>query len=236
MIRKIYVITIKSIKFVLIKTKILNYVDKKIHNSFFLYIRSIFSIWDVEDMIKLDLPWWNISAINYVNNFLKKHNGNATVFEYGSGASTVWLSKRSKLVSFVEHDMVFYNYIKNIFKKINNIEGKLILPEINNNYTQNYCSNKKDYKSFHFKKYVKSIADFNGPFDLIVIDGRARGDCLLEAKKHLSKNGIIVFDNSLRKRYRKYIISSNLVEKKFYGLTACLPYPDQTSILSLKNS
>jgi len=47
----------------------------------------------------------------------------------------------------------------------------------------------------------------------------------------LAEDGVIVFDNSARRRYREAIEGCGLVEKKFRGLVPTLPYPDQTSVL-----
>jgi hypothetical protein len=65
-----------------------------------------------------------------------------------------------------------------------------------------------------------------------VVDGRARGACLEAALAHLAADGIVVFDNSARKRYRRAIENSRLAYREFRGLTACLPYPDSTTLLS----
>jgi hypothetical protein len=48
----------------------------------------------------------------------------------------------------------------------------------------------------------------------------------------LADGGIIVFDNTLRTRYRRAIERSAVKERRFMGLTPTLPYPDQTSILT----
>ncbi len=43
--------------------------------------------------------------------------------------------------------------------------------------------------------------------------------------------GVIVYDNTLRVRYRRAIAATAVAEQRFRGLTAALPYPDQTSML-----
>ena len=43
--------------------------------------------------------------------------------------------------------------------------------------------------------------------------------------------GSIVFDNTLRRRYRTAIAVAPVIEQAYRGLTPTLPYPDQTSVL-----
>ena len=43
--------------------------------------------------------------------------------------------------------------------------------------------------------------------------------------------GCILFDDSGRRRYRAAIGDCGLVEKHYFGLSYCVPYPDHSSIL-----
>ncbi len=42
-------------------------------------------------------------------------------------------------------------------------------------------------------------------YDCIIIDGRARNDCLLKAQKILSEKGVIILHDANRKRYEKHL-------------------------------
>src|SRR3546814_15813933 len=53
---------------------------------------SLFAIHDIERMIALGLPWWNVAATREVAEFLRARP-NARVFEYGPGASTILLAR-----------------------------------------------------------------------------------------------------------------------------------------------
>ena len=79
---------------------------------------------------------------------------------------------------------------------------------------------------------MRHIDIVGGTFSLIVVDGRARQACLSAALPHLADGGIIVFDNTMRRRYRRAIAAAPVSERAFRGLTPTLPYPDQTSILT----
>ena len=54
-----------------------------------LWLRSLLSIYDLEDLLRHDVPWWTFDASDRVAGFLAERPG-ARVFEWGSGASTVW--------------------------------------------------------------------------------------------------------------------------------------------------
>jgi len=91
-------------------------------------------------------------------------------------------------------------------------------------------SRKRGFEGLDFGDYVDEI-HHHGLFDLIVIDGRARAECLLAAKSHLKKDGRILFDNSNRKRYR-HQIEREMIEAVIKGVTPASPLPTQSSILS----
>ena len=43
---------------------------------------------------KLDVPWWTYGAIDEVERWLAGRDGDVRAFEWGSGASTIWLARR----------------------------------------------------------------------------------------------------------------------------------------------
>ncbi len=92
-------------------------------------------------------------------------------------------------------------------------------------------SAKEGYAGLDFTAYVSTIDAVDGDFDLIVIDGRAREACLDRAVHRLAPGGLVVFDNSRRRRYRRAIERSGLQEQVLTGLTPTLPYSEQTSLL-----
>lgn len=204
---------------------------EKSDNRILVWLRSLFSIYDSTDLIHLDLPWWTFDAIEAVQLYISKHNSDVRVFEYGSGASTVWLAKRCTDVATVEHDLGFAQSMRPIFAEHRNITMAMITPEKLRNDT-NALSQRKGYKSLGFDNYVNAINEVPGTFDIIVVDGRARTACLKKARERLSERGIIVFDNSNRQEYREAILNSGLNEQILRGLAPALPYFSQTSILS----
>src|SRR4029079_15308117 len=63
---------------------------------------SLLAIHDIKRMIALELPWWNVATTREVAEHLASHR-NARGFEYGAGASSIWLAKRAGTVISVEH-------------------------------------------------------------------------------------------------------------------------------------
>ncbi len=92
-------------------------------------------------------------------------------------------------------------------------------------------SHKPSHTGHGLRRLRRTIDEVGGEFDLIVIDGRAREACLTAAIPHLADGGLIVYDNTHRKRYKRAIAASGLVESVYTGLTPTLPYPDRTSLL-----
>ena len=192
------------------------------------WLRSLFAIYDIEDMAELDLPWWTYAAIEEADKFLKSRSS-PRVFEYGSGASTIWLARRAASVTSIEHDRPWHGVVSKRLAAHKNAAVKLI--EADAEPVPGYLSEKPGWQGRSFRQYASAIDNESGHFDLVVVDGRARGACLAHAIKKLAPDGMILFDNSQRARYRTAIAASGLKAQMYRGLTACLPYPDETTLL-----
>ncbi|MDT0260353.1 class I SAM-dependent methyltransferase [Jatrophihabitans lederbergiae] len=194
------------------------------------WLYSLTRAYDSVAIAKLDVPWWTYRAIDVVDAWLAAHPKPIRVFEYGSGASTLWLARRAEEVHSVEHHREFGEHIAASFAAHPNIDFRIVEPVRSTNPA--IGSRKEGNAGLDFAGYVASIDDVPGQFSLIVIDGRAREACLRKARGRLEEGGIIVFDNTRRRRYREAIAASGLPERRLGGLTPTLPYPDQTSILT----
>ncbi|MEJ7650309.1 MAG: hypothetical protein WKF57_14940 [Nakamurella sp.] len=183
---------------------------------------------------ELDVPWWTYKAIDEVDAWLQARPRPIRVFEYGSGASTFWVSKRADEVFSVEHHEGFAAMMRPELAKLGNVTffevpaPKAEEPRIG--------SAKPGSTDLDFYDYVHAIDHVEGTFDIVIIDGRAREECLTVARERVAPDGIIVFDNSHRARYKRAIAESGLPEKVFGGLTPTLPYPDRTSVLTVRGA
>lgn len=195
-----------------------------------LWLRSLFAVYDIDRMIALDVPWWTLDAIGKVDEFLKQRPG-ARVFEYGSGASTVWLARRSGEVISVEHDASWTAMVAERTAPYSHVTVHYVPPEPAR-ADRRYSSGRKGYADKSFERYVSQIDTAGGPFDLIIVDGRCRVACLERAQQHLKPDGIILFDNARRPRYQAMLDSAPLYRVRTRGLTPCLPYGDATDLFS----
>ena len=177
------------------------------------WFASLFAIYETDRMIGLDLPWWNVAATREIADFLKARPA-ARVFEYGSGASTVWLARRAGEVVTVEHDEA---WLRRFERQTGGHPNVTLLHRAIGEGPQ---------------AYVGAIEEVGGQFDLIVVDGRHRAACLAQAIPHLARGGIVLFDDSGRPRYRAAIEHCGLVERHHHGRSYCVPYRDHTSLLT----
>lgn len=193
----------------------LTILDKKAKtNATFHYIRSLFAVYQLKDMIQLDIPWWTYPAINALEEYIKGLENPPVVFEYGSGASTLWLAKRSRQVFSIEHDLKWYQQLKNEILNCNNIE-LLFQPPNGHDFTN----------------YITAITACQQEFDIIVIDGRCRNACLNECLAYLKPQGLIVFDNSDRERYQTALSHPQLILERFSGRVPGSPFRGETALL-----
>jgi len=161
-------------------------------------------------MMALDVPWWNVRATRQAEIHLKARSS-ARVFEYGAGASTAWLAQRARHVISVEHNPEWLGVLQPMLGGFGNVELW--------------------HRALESEAYPGAIAEAGGSFDMIVIDGRRRVECLGRALPHLAPDGIVLFDDSGRERYREGINGSGLHERHYFGRSYCVPFPDRTSIL-----
>ena len=157
--------------------------------------------------INIGIFFGSIKANKLIKSQIKKSN---FIFEFGSGASTLYYYYLKKNFISIELDNEFIKTLskkKNFLKKIKHINigitGEFSYPII--------C------KISQVKKYIQSIDEyFNRPnkIDLILIDGRFRVACCLNLLKHSEKieknvTKIILDDYLNRKHY-------NIIKKYFY--------------------
>lgn len=191
------------------------------------WLRSLFAIYDIDDLVHLDAAWWTFQATDHVDAFLKSRP-NARVFEWGSGASTIWLAKRAAQVVSIEHDHEWAKQVRSRVCDLDHVELNVVAPTESGLIS----SAKRGFEGQYFDDYVAKIDDADGMFDLIVIDGRARNACLDRAVSRLSEGGMILLDDFKRTRYQTAAQSRGMHILNLDGLAACLPLPDSTAILT----
>lgn len=116
------------------------------------------------------------------------------VYEFGTGYSTIWWQNKKADYYGVEDNKEWYDRIK-----------------------KSGFKNKVKYEP-DLKKYIKTIYDYDFKFDVIVIDGQVRFDCIKPALEKIKDNGMIIFDNSdWHKSCKEELDKTDLIPIHFHG-------------------
>ena len=161
-----------------------------------------------ETTLSLGLPWMTYDAIDFLEQITSVEK---TVFEWGSGGSTLFFSSRCNQVISVEHDREWSSILKKELDKLgyNNVFLEDIEGEKNDNFFNLNPENADDFISkeaksagLSYEKYAKFIDRYNhNYFDIVVVDGRVRNACIKRAIPHIKKGGYLIVDNSDRRYY-----------------------------------
>ena len=166
--------------------------------------------WSCVDMEGNAIPWYTYPAIEYIKqlNFKDK-----TVFEFGSGNSTLFWASRCKQIVAIDDDLLWYNKIK---------------PQIPSNCDYLILTEKESY--------IKAIHQYEHQFDVIIIDGSHRYECAIEALKKLSPNGLIILDNAdWRQKTAALLRKADLIEVDMSGFGPINDYTWTTSFFLQRN-
>lgn len=153
------------------------------------------------------VPWMTYKAAGWLDRYLRK---DMSVFEYGSGGSTMFFANRVHRVVSVEHDAVWYRQVSEALERggLTNCEYLLCEPQRAprdrpGDYRWDlYTSTDADFAGFVFDRYVKTIDAFpEGSFDLVVVDGRARVSCIHHGLARVRPGGVLLLDDSDRPEY-----------------------------------
>lgn len=235
-VKRVYVSALRALRSLLAAAGLLGLLDRAARRwRWALWVRSWLSIHDLDDMLALDVPWWTLAAADEVDAFLAARP-DARVLEWGSGASTVWLAQRAGSVVSIEHDPRWAARTARALAvrdrdnvRLRVVEPTRLVPP------GGVPSAKPGFAGLDFEAYADAVDDVPGELDLVVIDGRAREACLVRAIDRLADDGLIVFDNVDRERYRDAIdaLGSRLTVEWTRGRTPALPYPTRTALVRL---
>lgn len=150
----------------------------------------------------LRLPWLPFCLIDELS---RKVGPGARVFEYGGGGSTLWFLDRGASVVTVEHDRDWGRVLRGAIQA----ERWELLERPSSNT---------------FEDYVSAIRGFpDRSFDVVVVDGRERGQCLLAAVEKVRPGGLLILDDSDRGRYSAAIHRVDWPRREFVGFAPAKP-------------
>lgn len=153
------------------------------------------------------IPWFVYSAVDFLDERLP---GDAVIFEYGSGSSTLWWGERASVVHSVEHRREWKDKVR---------------------------QDVPDHVHLMHRKpgegYETSILVSGNSYDVVILDGRNRDKCLGHSLKALSDRGVIIFDDSDWEKYKKtisYIRSLGFRQLPFRGMCPIEFRESETSV------
>lgn len=156
------------------------------------------------------LPWMNYPVINFLENRLTKAHD---LFEFGSGYSTRFYASLVRSVTSVEYDAA---WCKRVAAELPaNVELIHQPADLDGEYCRVIHRNQKQY-------------------DVVVVDGYDRNNCIYQTLSCLKDSGVIVLDDSSRDDYNPAIAETRRLgfrALEFVGIkpTSCKMH--QTTIL-----
>jgi len=136
-----------------------------------------------------DGPWWNARAVTYLEEHLPP---GGSAFEWGSGASTVWLASQGLHVIAIEADA---EWAARVRRRCPEVEVRLIPGATSGRLRSE--PQLRDRGQHFFDEYVATIdrVDSAG-FDVVVVDGICRTACAQRAAERVKPGGLVVLDDT----------------------------------------
>ena len=148
-------------------------------------------------------PWLSPESIALINDYLKP---NMKGFEWGSGTSTLYFSKRLGQLTSIEHHHGWYLQVKKWLQEkgqdnVNLVFTKVDYPtDTENKDKYNKAITDKQIAAYSY--YVNTINRYeDNSLDFVLVDGRSRVACGLAAINKVKPGGLLVLDNAERERY-----------------------------------
>lgn len=127
------------------------------------------------------IPWMSFSAVRFLEERL---TSDLNLFEYGSGYSTRFYAERVRSVISLEYDKSWFDIIQSQVPS----NAKILFQE-------------KDVDG----AYCRAIGTTGERFDVVIVDGRDRVNCVKQGIEHLTPKGVVLLDDSQRERYQEAI-------------------------------
>jgi hypothetical protein len=136
-------------------------------------------------------PWISFAAARFLDAEIRP---GWRVFEWGSGGSTAFFSRRGCTVVSVEHDPEWHARVASALERRPDVDLLLIPPQTS--------ESSDDDEAKVFAAYAAAIDPYPvDGFDAVLVDGRARALCLARAGDKVRKGGLVLLDDSERTAY-----------------------------------
>jgi hypothetical protein len=154
------------------------------------------------------VPWITYPCIRFLESRI---HARMVVFEFGSGASTAWWSKRVSRVVSCEHDRMWFERVR--AQAAANVEMIHATPEGG--------------------QYSGQILRYKREFDVVAIDGEDRVECAMKSVDALKEDGVIVWDNTDRDIYKRgfdFLLARGFRRVDFWGMAPLVLFESLTSV------
>ena len=151
-------------------------------------------------------PWLNHGAVKWLRSNL---TAEMIGYEWGSGRSTVFLARFMKRLVSLEHKKKWFRRVQGLMAEygVTNVDYYLIPPgeeppsasAVRPQVWENlkYSPRKPEFTAYfdHILRYPDQS------FDVVLVDGRARVECALNALDKIKPGGFLILDNSEWEKY-----------------------------------
>jgi hypothetical protein len=171
-------------------------------------------------LMSIRRPWWPYDATAWVAAHLP---ADAKVFEYGGGGSTLWLQDQGANVTVVEHHSEWVGKLATALAP----GTRILQPAILGSGTVT-----SGRETGFFDEYAAAIsAEPDASLDLVIVDGRARVECVRSAIPKVKPGGLLLLDDTRVPRYRPAItLLAGWERQVFAGLKPGYLGPAETSV------
>lgn len=137
--------------------------------------------WEVWQRRHPEAPWLTREAVRVLSTLLRPKD---VGLEWGSGRSTLWFAKRIQRLVSVEDNEQWY---RSVSEKI----GQQGLKNVDYRFRPNVGEDDSQDSD-----YVTTAAEFaDASVDFVLVDGKSRGACALQAARVVRTGGLLVVDN-----------------------------------------
>jgi hypothetical protein len=144
-------------------------------------------------------PWMNHAVMALLEERLAP---DLDVFEWGSGFSTLFFASRVCSVTSVEYDRKWH---------------ELVSKQAPSNVRVIYCEQDVD------GSYCRAILGDERRYDLVLVDGRDRVNCVRQGATRLTDRGVLLLDDAQRERYADGIAHAKSLGFRALGLEGLKP-------------
>lgn len=181
----------------------------ELHSHGYLFDQGFVKSKDLDQVVFADgtpAPWLSYPFLDF---FIPRLNKSFSLFEYGLGNSSLYYSTKIEDHFGVEHDSKWYEILMD--KHLNG----------------------DNFKNCSDLDYINAIDSFDRKFDIIIIDGILREECIVKAMDYLTSRGVIILDDSERSIFldsKELLRKAQFRSLPFFGMKAYGRHNSSTTV------